>query len=455
MSNTRHAPEGAPFRPERFASSDAYNIGLGALLVAKRCELLDCGTAELMWLLQYRSLPPRDGAAGRIGGVERIAAELLPLIPTKRVLEEDLDDGSISECETKPKAYDLAAELSKSALDPRTAPARQDWIKPLTLLRENLVTQARARLAATSISAIVWDALEFTRGTSEASLVIGDPRLGKSETAKVFCESQCGLARYVEVPSTNDERSLYKAVAEALGVADGLAYKGSQIRERVEEVLSRSKLMLVLDEAQNLWPRNMRPRAAPDRVLWINSLINKGVPVALVGLPEFTTWMRICAEKTGWSPSQIEQRITIHRRLPDALTQADFETLARHFAPFLPEPAIKYLVGCALGQDGAAFVKKVLSAASYRAAKVGRTQPTFTDIQTAIRDDIMPSATSLRQALATQPAKPRQSRSSRQTATAPAPTPSAASVPARYHLASIPQPVRDGAAALTQSVGGL
>jgi hypothetical protein len=202
------------------------------------------------------------------------------------------------------------------------------------------------------------------------------------------------------VPPSNDMRSLYKAVAEALGVADGNGYKAVQIKERIEEVAQRSKIMLVFDEAQNLWTRNMRPKCAPDRVLWINSLINLGVPIAFVALPEFLTWMSICADKTGWSSKQLEQRITIHRRLPDSLSKEDFDVLVRHIAPTLSSATVKFIVGCALEQDGAAFVKKVISAAAYRAAKAGRKAPGFDDIQTAVRDDIMPSTTTLRDALA-------------------------------------------------------
>ncbi|HEY4247828.1 MAG TPA: ATP-binding protein [Lacunisphaera sp.] len=241
--------------------------------------------------------------------------------------------------------------------------------------------------------------MEFTHHTGEASLIIGDPRIGKSETARVFCDAQVGTARYIEVPTSNDMRSLYKAVAEALGVADGNGYKAVQIKERIEEVAQRAKIMLVFDEAQNLWTKNMRPKSSPDRILWINSLINLGVPVAFIALPEFITWMRICAEKTGWESKQLEQRITIHRRLPQSLTKDDFETLTRHIAPTLSPAVVKYIVGCALEQDGAAFVKKVISAASYRAKKAGRAVPGFKDIETAIKSDIMPSALTLRDAL--------------------------------------------------------
>ena len=76
MSNTRRASGGGPLRQERFASSQEFERGLMANLVAKRCTLLDRPVdRELIWFLQLLSHAP--------GGLPRVAADLLARYPDK------------------------------------------------------------------------------------------------------------------------------------------------------------------------------------------------------------------------------------------------------------------------------------------------------------------------------------------------------------------------------------
>lgn len=56
MSNTRKAKSGGQFRQERYASSAAFERGLMANLVARRCELLeDTVDRDLVWFVQFLS----------------------------------------------------------------------------------------------------------------------------------------------------------------------------------------------------------------------------------------------------------------------------------------------------------------------------------------------------------------------------------------------------------------
>lgn len=410
MSSTRHAAHGQSLSQERYCSAPEFDQSLNAMPVAKRCEILaDRELAQLIWFLQFRSQPARDGAGGRIGSVSRIAGELLAYAPRgpEEIWIEDYSTGGQAggrlERQT-PTEQDivarwhskLTAELFALTLDPgwakRCLPGLPQWREALIAYRQKSTKAAQARLAQTSVAGLVWDCLSFTRETGKAVLLEGPPRTGKSETAKTFCECHPGLVRYVEVPSSNDEKSLYKAVAEALGVADGVSYSGQQIRERVEEVLRRSKLMLVFDEAQNLWPRRMRPTSVPSRVLWVMSLMNMSVPIAFVALPEFTDWMNVVADKTAWSKAQIEGRIARKRRLPEKLSETDLTNLAAHLLPGGADRSIKVLVNCArLHKAGAAVVTDAIASAKYLASKRGAGAPTFDDIKAAIEADWLPT----------------------------------------------------------------
>jgi len=74
MSNTRHAVEGGALRQERFASSQEYERGLMANLVAKRCGVLErADERELIWFVQLLSHQP--------GGIKKLAAELMAQFP--------------------------------------------------------------------------------------------------------------------------------------------------------------------------------------------------------------------------------------------------------------------------------------------------------------------------------------------------------------------------------------
>ena len=76
MSSTRRANTGATFRQERFASSQGYERGLMANLVAKRCTVLEhAEDRELIWFLQLLSHQP--------GGIKKLAADLTAQFPNR------------------------------------------------------------------------------------------------------------------------------------------------------------------------------------------------------------------------------------------------------------------------------------------------------------------------------------------------------------------------------------
>lgn len=134
-----------------------------------------------------------------------------------------------------------------------------DLVDGLKRYRHHWAESAIEGLATTEISELMHETLDFCyrqRLPRRMVLIEGAAGIGKSVTAKAWCNRYHGLVRYVEVPSSNDDRSFYAAIAEAVGVARGSAYNGQQIKLKVEEALRSSGLMLVLDEAQFAGRRN-------------------------------------------------------------------------------------------------------------------------------------------------------------------------------------------------------
>jgi hypothetical protein len=407
MSSTRHAAEGTPFRQERYASSEAYRTSLNGLQVAKRCALLgtDPELAALIWFIQDRSLSDPFCVGGRLGSVEAIAAELLweanwsP--PTSSCYVEDFSEGRhgfelvstpIADALARTRVTsELADALRKLALDPSSVPAElpgigAKWRSVLEQYRDTCRKEIMKPLAPTSVTQRTVAALHFARETRKLVLVTGRSRLGKSVTSKAVCAASSGGVRYVLTPENSDMESLYRAMAKSLGVADARSYKSVDVREHIERMLMASRLMLVFDEAHNLFSRLRRVTQLPQRVLWLRRLIDSGIPMAFVALPEFETRMERCVTQLDWDAHQITELICHMEELDEKLTTDDFDTLVARIGSDLSDKAKTLIAGRASLQHGAQCVVDIIDVARHTAAKAGRRSPSDDDVREAIGD---------------------------------------------------------------------
>jgi hypothetical protein len=401
MSSTRHAPEGSPFRQERYASSEAYKTSLNGLQVAARCSLLeaDRDLAEILWFLQERSLSDPFCIGGRLGSVEAIAADLLQEAnwksrPVKTWVENWSDpdkagewvEAAVDHSEAKSR---LAVALREIALNPLSPVASlpglgEGWRRVVRQYSEKCRDGIKKNLAPTTTAKRVADALRFARETRKLTLIVGRSRLGKSAAAKSFCAASLGMARYVPTPETGDVESFYRAIAKSLGVADAQSYKAADVRDRIERMLMTSRLMLVFDEAQNLFSGLRRVTRQPLRVMWLRRLIDSGVPMAFVALPEFETRIKRCAEQVDWDAAQITDLICRKEELGESLTSEDFEVLVARVAPELSDKAKALVAGSASGQHGAQYVVDTVAVARHTASKANRAKPSDDDVREAI-----------------------------------------------------------------------
>jgi len=247
-------------------------------------------------------------------------------------------------------------------------------------------------------------------------LIEGVPGIGKSSTSKAWCDRFPGLVRYVEIPSSSDDRSFYVAIAEPLGVAHGESYNTQQVKLRVEKTLRLSGIMLVLDEAQFLWPQVVTPRGIPARMQWVKTMFDAGTPIALVGLPDFTKWKEKYVKKTLWNGDQLDSRLNYPLRLPLSHSLDDFNKIAQALHPHGNPASWKILAGLGLmlsrqkPQDrqkpdplpakNARAIKSVMARASYFAGKTGRDRVTTDDIKAAIKIEFPDFTAAMREAKA-------------------------------------------------------
>jgi hypothetical protein len=454
MSSTRRADAGSALRQERWASNPECTTAINALLAAKRIALLEDPELQgVLWFIQMRSLAPRglidlvaelfDFFPKRVGSptMRRIGCKadksygrelvlkIRDELPTRfdfplkgdvvdyfanafrpnpepdeiRIGPNSYMGGAFLEAVRK-AALSLPDHLTQLCLDPEINLADsscsaagvwyfQDLIDGLKRYRRHCADSALEGLAATEIGDRMGETLDFCYRQRRMVLIEGAAGIGKSVTVKAWCKRYPGLVRHVELPSSNDDRSFYAAIAEAVGVARGSAYNGQQIKLKVEEALRSSGLMLVLDEGQFAWPQKYnRPQGVPVRMQWIKTAFDAGTPMALVALPEFSDWQALYVKKTLWRDNQLIRRLNRTIRLPAAHSTSDLLRIAKAIHPGGDEASWKLLVGCALAlpKKQASAISETFISATDIAQQDGREEVTYEDIEAAIRFDFQP-----------------------------------------------------------------
>lgn len=320
MSTRRQTTDG-PLRQERFASSQEFSTGLKANLVAKRCALLESEEErELIWFIQLRS--------HQEGGLKALAAEITDRYAKQFHREFRNEDGSI--------VYgDLEDYLARVCLDPEQSVSGPWYFDKLIERLADLKAEwiAAHEPARTTILDKVYDALDYARESRRLVVQVGEARTGKTYAAKSWCAQHPGSARYVEVPTGNDEVIFFQAIARAIGLGNFQQYKAREIRQRVESVLLTRQLLVAFDESHLLWPSIWQRFAFPKRIQWLMSMSNQGVPIFLIGQPEFWDRLNVAERVSGWNSAQFIGRIGHHERLPGSVTPADLRALASAFLP--------------------------------------------------------------------------------------------------------------------------
>ena len=453
MSSTRTQKEPGKFRQEKFASSIEFERGAMANLVAKRTSLLNAAPdCELIWYLQRRSheCGMKQIAADLIAKYpQRLATpamqkfgmqpdqiysaaevkEVRDAFPIRNFLlfgemAEDFDicllehppepsaearaaarkhpskypaSAFTSYCRAEAKAH-LQQHLFSLCLDPGLPVADgAPWYFPtlVSTLREEMkqdISNHCQKTVVTSLGSRVHEALDYTAETGSLTLIEGSARFGKTFAVTDWCLRHPGRARYVQLESSPDEMSFYRAIAKALGVSVCLQAKGQELRMRIEETLQSGQLVLVLDEAHYLWPNIIDSRSLPSRINWIlTALVNRGVPVALVTTPQFFSNQRAIEQKTRWTSEQFTGRIGHYEKLPDVLPKDDLQKIAKALAGGVEARIIDALVEYANGSVRyIASIGPLVTRARYFARKDNREKFQFADLRRAL-SEVIPS----------------------------------------------------------------
>ena len=343
-------------RQERFASSAGFSKGLLGNLVARRCARVSSRAArELLYFIHelssrepglrhpsctsFPAWPWGNEAANDETAFERIARELCEAhgIPAK--VAATIPDFLTGLC-LNPKVPADSAQLA----------GFPGILAALDSYRRKFEQATASRVAMTATTKTVWGVLDYAMNQPGLVLAEGPYRTGKSYSAQAWAQMHLGQCRYVQLSSAKDEGSFYRDIARACGVACSTQMKAAEMRNRIEAVLREQHLLLIVDESDFIWPQAVNVKQVPDRVCWIlTSLINNGVPVALIGSANFSRLMSNCETRCKlWGSTQFYGRLRLRQPLPAKLSESDLFAIARACVPEADDSTHMLLVGHAL-----------------------------------------------------------------------------------------------------------
>lgn len=411
MPTRRQDPSNKRFCQSAFASSAEYDLGILANLLSARChQLSDAEEIAMLWWLQQVSW--REGGlekfasdflaassgrfgtpsmlkfgtqAGRVYSADEVRAVRGELpeehrfnFPISGDASEELSDyllsGPSRTARVQPKSYpasafsavcvptlsDFVDGLRTLLLDPKSGSPRKGFWNFAALWttlcewRQAEVDSTKGRIVETEVSRQIYEELDFAFDSRGFVLLEGREGIGKTEAVRSWCDRKPGKVLYIRLESNTDETAFYRTISRRVGTSSSLLRKAAEIRARIEDALQRNHIMLVLDEAHFLWPMSERSeRSAPRRVDWLRtSLIDFGVPVALISTPQFFDRQCDRFRKHGWNANQIQRRLARTVRLPDALSPDDALAVTRKYFPTVPTNTAKRIAGVSLLSRG-------------------------------------------------------------------------------------------------------
>ncbi|MDB6022758.1 MAG: hypothetical protein JWQ04_2615 [Pedosphaera sp.] len=291
-------------------------------------------------------------------------------------------------------------------------PYFQDIIGALFEYQRRYNEATRRDFVETEVSRKVFEVLDFALWTGKLVVIEGDSRIGKTTATEAWCNLHLGQARFVSLSGITHKTGLFRALAKVLGIGSSYARSSTEIQTRVEDLLQRSRLMVVIDEAHHLFSSSERVYSRPELVDWINtSLYNQGVPVGLVSTPQFQLRMARAEKQTTWNSDQFRGRNKRFWQLPARASKKDVEAVARKLLPGASRECIDLVVGYAIGSKlPFPALVDAIDEAKFLVHREGRLQVTFEDLDRGIMEYAAPSAAAMNRSYSAQLANKRPGR---------------------------------------------
>ncbi len=248
--------------------------------------------------------------------------------------------------------------------------------------------------AETSIASAMRDAVTYAAETGSIVLICAPEGFGKSFHARAYCRRHPGLARYWQIPASNDRRLFFGAGAQAFNGPIGDSWKAQELQRRLEEIAAQSGIVLVMDDALQLLPDRERD-ANPDRVDWVvTALAERGIPAVLITNHTFDKRLRAIEQRSTWSAQSFRLRC-VRPELPEQLSKEDVKRTAQAMLPGIKADELRDVVTHTLTAGGRNlhFLETVRRAADFVARRQGANGLSAEHINEALRGFALASVT--------------------------------------------------------------
>ena len=209
--------------------------------------------------------------------------------------------------------------------------------------------EVRENFQLTAIGKKIWETLDFALASRGMVLLDGLEGRGKTEAVKAWCAGHLGTVRFVSLKGITSKTTAFREIARSLGIASSYTRTAPEMQTRIEDVLKRSKILLVVDEAHFAFSQSRRMSSRPELIDWIDTaIVNRGVGLALVTTPQFIVCMTRAADQVEWNYRQFRRRVKRWVELPKNNSEADIKAVAQNVFKTANTKMISLIVGYAL-----------------------------------------------------------------------------------------------------------
>jgi hypothetical protein len=280
------------------------------------------------------------------------------------------------------------------------------------------------RLAQTVVAEKVFDALDYACSERVLVRIEGESRFGKTEAIETYAAMWPGKVRVVRTPSSNSERDLIKAVAEAFGIHQTFGTRGETIKDKVEFVIRFSGMLLAFDEGAFLVPSTFSATTPPARLNWIRcAIVDRKLPCVIVTTPQsYNAALARFVKKTAYTFEQFIGREALRVSLPNELAHEDLLAVARIHFPEADEDLLGLIAAKAMQSESyLKAVENIARRARYNAKKRNAKRLSVADVDKASAEVMPATAAAVAPVQAERPAARKQKRRSAAAAVLQAP----------------------------------
>lgn len=275
--------------------------------------------------------------------------------------------------------------------------------KCLFQFMDDHASAAAVSFAETSVTREIFHWLSLAQETGKGVMFLGNSRFGKSRAIRAYAQMHPGKVRLVECPASGSESDLLRELCRALGIRfTSITPPLHEQRAAIEKVLRCARFLVILDEAQLLYPSSGSRRVAPKRLDYVRrSIMDAGIPTAFICTHQ--SWKHVeqgFLKFSSYSNEQFEGRLLrspIH--LPTTLTEDEMIAVARIHLPELDTDYLKMIVTpirlCK--GDHLSYIENIALISRRYASQRGLSVPRLADIEKA-RNDVLPCFTAPQEA---------------------------------------------------------